>query len=126
MKDLEQKYLAARQAPPKHELRVQVASTIHAKAKGMLFSNGDLGGAEALLLKRCSSVHTVGMRYALDIAFLDKRNRVVRALRGVRPNRLRISAPSAHSVLERKASSTYWPSAGAQLSLMQAHVKGER
>jgi uncharacterized membrane protein (UPF0127 family) len=43
----------------------------------------------ALLLPRCRSVHTFGMRFALDLVWLDATGRVVRVDRGVPPRRVR-------------------------------------
>ena len=42
----------------------------------------------ALLLPRTRSVHTLGMRFALDLVWLDKQERVVRVDRGVPPWRV--------------------------------------
>ena len=53
----------------------------------------------ALLLPRCRSVHTAGMRFALDIAFLDAEGKVLRAERSVPPWRL-VSCGEAVAVLE--------------------------
>ena len=38
----------------------------------------DLRSGEGLLLERCRSVHTVGMRFPITVAFLDRSWRVVR------------------------------------------------
>jgi uncharacterized membrane protein (UPF0127 family) len=43
----------------------------------------------ALLLPRCRSVHTFGMRFALDLVWLDRAGRVVGVDEGVRPWRVR-------------------------------------
>src|SRR3954468_22065030 len=43
----------------------------------------------ALLLPRCRSVHTFGMRFALDLVWLDGAGEVVRVDRGVPPYRVR-------------------------------------
>ena len=43
----------------------------------------------ALLLPRTRSVHTFGMRFALDLVWLDAQGRAVRVDRAVRPNRMR-------------------------------------
>ena len=53
----------------------------------------------ALHLPRCRSVHTFGMRFALDIAFLDQRGRTIRIERNVQPNRV-LLCRAARSVLE--------------------------
>jgi uncharacterized membrane protein (UPF0127 family) len=43
----------------------------------------------ALLIPGCRSVHTFGMRFALDLAWLDREGRVVALDEGVRPGRVR-------------------------------------
>jgi uncharacterized protein len=45
--------------------------------------------AAALLLPRCRSVHTFGMRFALDLFWLDADGEIVRVDRGVPPWRVR-------------------------------------
>jgi uncharacterized protein len=53
----------------------------------------------ALLLPRCRSVHTAGMRFALDLVFLDAAGNVLRAELGVPPWRV-VSCRQAAGVLE--------------------------
>ena len=62
----------------------------------------ELPGDRALHLPRCRSVHTFGMRFALDLIWLDARGAAVRVDRGVPPRRLRLCA-RARSVLECRA-----------------------
>jgi uncharacterized membrane protein (UPF0127 family) len=57
----------------------------------------------ALVLPRCGSVHTVGMRFALDVVFLDAGGRVLRVARGVPPWRV-VSCRGAVAVVEAPAS----------------------
>ncbi|MBA2506574.1 MAG: DUF192 domain-containing protein [Thermoleophilaceae bacterium] len=52
-----------------------------------------------LLIPRCSSVHTFGMRVALDLVWLDSDWRVVRVDRAVPPRRVR-GCRGAWGVLE--------------------------
>ncbi len=52
-----------------------------------------------LLIPRCRSVHTFGMRFALDLFWLDEWGRVLRVDRGVAPGRIR-SCRAAVAVLE--------------------------
>jgi uncharacterized membrane protein (UPF0127 family) len=56
----------------------------------------------ALLLPRCRSVHTFGMRFALDLIWLDRDGRVLAVDEGVPPWRVR-SRRDAVAVLEVKA-----------------------
>ena len=53
----------------------------------------------ALLLPRTRSVHTFGMRFALDLHWLDRAGRVVRVDRAVPPRRMR-GCRAAHAVGE--------------------------
>ena len=56
----------------------------------------------ALLIARCRSVHTVGMRFALDLVWLDAGGAPVRVDRDVGPRRLR-TCMRARSVVEANA-----------------------
>jgi uncharacterized protein len=56
----------------------------------------------ALLITRCRSVHTFGMRFPLDLAFLDRDERPVEVVRDVPPRRI-LSHRAARSVLEIRA-----------------------
>ncbi|NLL84246.1 MAG: DUF192 domain-containing protein [Lentisphaerae bacterium] len=53
-----------------------------------LLGRRQLQAGEALVIEPCSAVHTVGMRYQLDLVFLDREWRVVRFVGGVRPGHL--------------------------------------
>ncbi|HTG47676.1 MAG TPA: DUF192 domain-containing protein [Actinomycetota bacterium] len=55
--------------------------------------------AEGLLLERCRSVHTFGMRFAIDAVVLDRRHRVV-AVIAMRPRRLLRPRRRGRHVLE--------------------------
>ena len=55
----------------------------------------------ALLFPRCRSVHTFGMRFAIDVVFLDSAGRVVRIAPGVGPGRLLVCRGAAAAVETR-------------------------
>ncbi len=55
-----------------------------------------------LVIPRCRSVHTLGMRFPLDVLFLDLQRRVVSRRGAVRPGRVLIERRAA-AVLERPA-----------------------
>jgi uncharacterized membrane protein (UPF0127 family) len=57
-------------------VNVSITETARERMRGLLGRDG-LPGNEALLLKRCWSVHTFGMRFAIDVLFLDSHGRVV-------------------------------------------------
>jgi uncharacterized protein len=56
----------------------------------------------ALRILKCNSVHTFGMRFALDLVWLGRGGRVVRVDRDVAPRRIRLCL-RARSVVETRA-----------------------
>jgi uncharacterized membrane protein (UPF0127 family) len=80
---------------------VPVATQPGARLLGLAFLDRERAG-EGLLIPRCRSVHTFGMRLALDLVFLDADGRVVELRREVPPCRL-IRCLAADSVLELPA-----------------------
>jgi hypothetical protein len=79
-------------------LIVPVAVGFRARLLGL--SRLDLEAAGAgLLIPRCSSVHTFGMRFALDLVVLDARWRPLAVRRAVPPRRV-FSHRAAAAVLE--------------------------
>jgi len=61
-------------------LQVSVAQTRRERSRGLLGLD-ELPVDGALLLERCRSVHTIGMRFPIDAVLLDRGYRVL----GVRP-----------------------------------------
>jgi uncharacterized membrane protein (UPF0127 family) len=81
--------------------RAGVADTSKKRRTGLLKHDG-LGPGEGLWIVPCEAVHTFGMRFAIDVLYLNRKRRVVK----VRPDmgRWRMSAClRAHSVLELPA-----------------------
>ncbi len=62
------------------------AKTILQRLVGLL-KTSSLKANQGLLLSPCSSIHTIGMRYNLDIVFLDKDKRVLKCVSDLKPNR---------------------------------------
>ena len=54
----------------------------------------------AVALRRCRALHTMGMRFALDVVFLDHEERIVRVVIGLRPWRVALGGPNAFTALE--------------------------
>jgi uncharacterized membrane protein (UPF0127 family) len=77
---------------------VPVASTFPSRLLGMALLRREHAG-EGLLIPRSRSVHTFGMRFRLDIVFLDGADRVLELRRAVPPNRV-ARCPGAMAVLE--------------------------
>lgn len=81
---------------------VEIADRLFSRMKGLL-GRDELPAGEALVITPCNSVHTFGMRFPIDVIFLDKRNKVVGCARNLQPNRLSRMVFSARSVLEAPA-----------------------
>lgn len=62
----------------------------------------ELAPDHAMLFERCRSVHTVGMRFPIVVASLDREGRVIH-VRTMRPRRLMVPRPGVRSVLECRA-----------------------
>ncbi|MDD5681431.1 MAG: DUF192 domain-containing protein, partial [Candidatus Omnitrophica bacterium] len=39
-------------------------------------------------IKPCNSIHTFFMRFAIDVIFVDSKNRIIRTIRNMRPFRI--------------------------------------
>lgn len=72
--------------------------------------------AVPVALVRCRSIHTFGMSYALDVALVDKDNRVLVSRRGM-PSRCVLGSHRACCAFERPASEDPWPEVGTCLSV---------
>lgn len=79
-------------------LTLLVASSRRTRGRG-LAGLDELPAEYALLLEPCRSVHTIGMRFALDLLWLDGDGGVVRADDAVAPRRVR-SCARARAVIE--------------------------
>jgi uncharacterized protein len=80
-------------------LRVVVAAGPAARLAGLAGLRTPPPPGVALLLAPCRSVHTLGMRWALDLVWLGAGGEVVRVDRGVPPGRVR-RCRAARAVLE--------------------------
>jgi uncharacterized protein len=77
---------------------VEVAGHGAARRKGLLGRDG-LAAGEGLWIVPCESVHTIGMRFPIDLVYLDRNKKVRKVRSGVPPWRLS-ACLSAHSVIE--------------------------
>jgi hypothetical protein len=88
------------------ELEVPVATGLRARLLGLAHLEREEAGA-GLLIPRCRGVHTFGMRFALDLVFLDRSGRPLAVRRAVGPRRI-VGDRSAASFLELPAPSGYF------------------
>ncbi|GHD45508.1 hypothetical protein GCM10010335_51350 [Streptomyces galbus] len=92
---------AAGGSPAGDPVRValEIATSYRARTRGLLGRDGVTG---ALLLSPANSIHTFGMRLAIDVAYLDRHLRVL-AVRTMPPGRLGLPRVRARHVLEAEA-----------------------
>lgn len=69
--------------------RVEVAATLFDRMRGLI-GRPSLPAGHGLLIEACGSIHTLGMRFPIDVIFLDRAWQVRRVVRQVRPGRLMI------------------------------------
>ena len=80
-------------------LVVHEATTLRARLFGLAFMLPPPPD-HALLIPNCRSIHTFGMRFPLDVTFLDEHGKALRHERDVPPRRVLVEH-RAFAVLER-------------------------
>lgn len=73
------------------------ATTFGARLRGLLFRRR-LKENEGLWILPCNAVHTFGMRYCLDIVFLNRQGRVLEIKYGVPPQRIAYCLAAASAI----------------------------
>jgi uncharacterized membrane protein (UPF0127 family) len=79
--------------------RAGKAQTFFRRFAELLFSR-PLGDGEGLWIAPCASVHTLGMRYPVDVLFLDTRGNLIGLYPALRPNRVTRRFRNAMGALE--------------------------
>ncbi|MEC5409509.1 DUF192 domain-containing protein [Paraburkholderia sp. MPAMCS5] len=85
-------------------IEVSITQTMRERMRGLL-GRDSLSSGEAMLLERCGSVHTFGMRFDIDVLFLDGHQRVVAIHHEVKKRRLLFNM-RATQTLEMPAGAT--------------------
>jgi uncharacterized membrane protein (UPF0127 family) len=65
-----------------------------------LLTRAGLEEGEALLILECAAIHMIGMRFAIDVVFLDADRKVLKTVADVRPWTPLVSCGGADSALE--------------------------
>jgi hypothetical protein len=76
----------------------RLSSFLH-RAVGLL-ARTTIRPDEGVWITSCRAIHTIGMRVAIDVIFVDSDSRVIRVVSDVRPNRLALSCRGAEAVVE--------------------------
>lgn len=86
---------------------LRVADTHFQRLRGLMGPNSALPNGSGLWIKPCHGVHTMFMRYPIDVVYLDEQHRVLRIEDNVRPWRLTAVLVEAASVLELPAHTAF-------------------
>jgi uncharacterized membrane protein (UPF0127 family) len=82
---------------------VIVAKSLFARMKGLL-GRRSLGPDTAMVIDPCASIHTLGMRFPIDVVFLDVNNTITAIASHVKPGRIWVSGGwKARRVIESEA-----------------------
>jgi uncharacterized membrane protein (UPF0127 family) len=81
---------------------IEVADTAVRRVKGLL-GRECLEDGQGLLFKKCSSLHTLFMRFPIDIVFMDKHGKVLKLSKAVKPFKLVAAPLRAYYALELPA-----------------------
>ena len=82
--------------------RLRVADTHWTRLRGLL-GTGALAAGDGLWIRPCRQVHMFGMRYAIDVVFLDDTRTVVGLTETLAPWRVSPLVKTATSVIELPA-----------------------
>ena len=82
--------------------RLERALRLGARMKGLLGRDA-LPPGDAMEIRPCTSIHTFFMRFPIDVAFVDERGVVLRAIADLKPWRLTRVYPRAAAVYELPA-----------------------
>ena len=69
--------------------KLMIADTFWKRLRGLLGTR-EWPEGNAFLLRPCNSVHMFGMKYCLDVLFLDRQNIVLAAVESLAPGRLKL------------------------------------
>ncbi len=78
---------------------VKYCRTVWSRLRGWLGRKNPPTVGQGLYLTPCQGVHTLGMRFSVDVVFIDKQGMVLRTLT-LQPWRLSPFLPAARGVLE--------------------------
>jgi uncharacterized protein len=77
----------------------EVADNLRTRGVGLLGRRG-LSEKQGLLIQPCTSVHTVFMRFPIDVVYLDAEGLVVKSVQDMRAFRFSLGGKGAKRVLE--------------------------
>jgi uncharacterized membrane protein (UPF0127 family) len=82
--------------------KVVFAHTWLSRLKGLLGTKS-LSEDAGMWLKPCNGIHTMWMRYAIDVIYLTQENKISKLVSSIKPNRFCNGVKGTVSVLELKS-----------------------
>jgi uncharacterized membrane protein (UPF0127 family) len=82
--------------------RAEWRGSLWGRGRGLL-GRGGLKPGEGIVINPCNSVHMFFMRFAIDVVYLDRRDRVVKTVHNLRPFAVSMGGRSAHHAVELPA-----------------------
>lgn len=78
---------------------LRLAQTFFARLQGLLMSPPLMPG-QGLIIEPCSSIHMFGMKFAIDVIFIDNSWQVVGLVENIAPGKVSRIYPSARACIE--------------------------
>lgn len=101
-----------------------IAATFGGRMRGLLGTRAG-EGIGVLLLAPCSSVHTFGMSYPIDVAFVSGCGTVLKTIRGLGSGKV-VGAYGSCCVFEREVSDNPWFYEGQRIRLLPMQGRDAR
>lgn len=78
---------------------IEIADKFISRLKGLL-GKDNLREGQGLKIEPCSSIHTMGMKFPIDVVFVNKDHKIVHIIKDMKPYRLSPIIPKSFYVIE--------------------------
>jgi hypothetical protein len=83
--------------------KVIMADTMPLRLKGLL-GRTSLSDDTCMMIVPCNSIHTFGMKFSIDVLFLDEKFKIINILENLKPRKTSPIIRNAKSVVEMQSS----------------------
>lgn len=77
--------------------QTRMADTFFSRLKGLL-GTASLPEGQGLIIRPCNSIHTFGMRYDIDVLFVDGHNQVRKIVSAIAPGKIAMCRSSEYVI----------------------------
>ena len=78
--------------------KLRIADNFFSRLRGLLGTR-ELPAGEGLLIRPCHSIHMFGMKYGIDVLFVDRQDQVIETITALMPGKT-AACPGAEYVVE--------------------------